>query len=127
MSDPFAWHRVGSNKAVKFYGYGEYLPRQEVTQVLRTATSEGLTHLGELPVGSEPLQSWEDNVRLILIPREGMTWRAWSTALWGMRMTVQDKEMYFEWSFSVIQRVTGQEESGTLTLGTKPLVESSRL
>jgi len=81
---------------------------------LLSATFEAYTHRGELLI-SDPLQFRADNVQLFLTPKEGMTWRAWSTALWGMRMTLQDNEIYFEWNFTVVSRGLGEIGYGTLT------------
>ncbi len=114
VGDPFVWHRSGSNEAVKFYAYKAWLPSDKVTQVLLSATFEAYNHRGELLI-SEPLQFRADNVQLVLTPQEGMTWRAWSTALWGMRMVLHDDEMYFEWNFTVVSRELGEIGYGTLT------------
>jgi len=80
VGDPFVWHRTGSNEAVNLYAYKAWLPGDKVTQLLSSASYEAYTHRGELLI-SEPLQFRTDNVQLVLTPQEGMTWRAWSTAL----------------------------------------------
>ncbi len=114
VSDPFVWHQTGSNEAIKFYAYKTWLPGDKVTQVLSSATYEAYTHRGELLI-SEPLQFRTDNVQLVLTPQEGMTWRAWSTVVWGIRMVPHDNEMYFEWNFTVVSRELGEIGYGTLT------------
>ena len=44
-----------------------------------------------------------------------MNWWTWGTALWGMRMSVEDHGMYFEWKFKVITRELGEVGYGSLT------------
>ena len=85
-----------------------------MVDVLDTATHESSTHRGETPM-LEPLQYETRNVLLILNPREGMNWWAWNTALWGMRLSVEDHEMYFEWKFNIISRTFGEIGHGTLS------------
>jgi len=114
VGDPFVWHRTGSNEAVKLYAYKAWLPGDKVTQLLSSASYEAYTHRGELLI-SEPLQFRTDNVQLVSTPQEGMTRRAWSTALWGMRMVLHDNEIYFEWNFTVVSRELGEIGYGTLT------------
>ena len=77
------------------------------------ASSEAFKHAGELSI-SGPLLYRTDAVVLVLTPMAGMNWWTWSTALWGIRITVQDHGMYFEWSFDVFTRVSGRVGYGSL-------------
>jgi len=124
VSDPFIWHRTGSDESVKFYAYRAWLPRDKVIQVLYSATYNSYTHRGELLI-SEPLQFRVDNIQLVLKPKEGMTWWAWSTALLGFRIAVHDQDMYFEWNFTVISRELGDIGYGALTGRMRDSVETS--
>lgn len=114
VNDPFAWYRRGQNEAVKFYDYQAWLPPEEVGEVLSVASFEAHTHRGELPL-STPLRFTAGNVQLAMMPREGMDWWAWGTALWGMRLSVQNHGMYFEWHFKVVSREFGEIGYGSLT------------
>lgn len=125
VGDPFIWHRSGSNEAIKFYAYKAWMPSDKVTQVLDSATHEAYTHRGELLI-AEPLQFRTDHVQLVLTPLEGMTWWAWGTALWGMRMVLQDNEMYFEWNFKVVSRELGEIGYGALTNRMRDSVKKSK-
>lgn len=48
------------------------------------------------------------------MPKEGMNWWAWDTALWGMTLMMEDHEMFFEWSFKVVRRGDGEIGAGRL-------------
>ena len=113
MNDPFAWHRPGQNEALKFYDYKAWLPGAQVTHLLNSASDEAATHRGELWI-EQPLRYVTEHVELILVPKEGMNWWAWDTALWGMRMVMEDYEMFFEWSFKVVRRGEGDIGGGWL-------------
>lgn len=125
VGDPFVWHRTVSEEAVMFSAYQAWLPSDKVREAVESATHEAYSHRGELLL-SEPLQFRADNVQLDLTPKEGMTWRAWSTALWGMRMALQDYDIYFEWNFRVLSRRLGETGYGTLADKTRHSVETSK-
>ena len=77
------------------------------------ASYSATVYPGDDPI-TEPLGYSSGNVQFILIPREDMKWWAWSTALWGIRLTMRDHEMFFGWDFKVISREFGEIGYGTL-------------
>lgn len=101
VKDPYVTQPLGSNEIIEFYGYREHLPREKVIEILNNATFSALEHDGDTLIGAEPVQSRVDGLQLMVIPRENMKWRMWTTTLWWMRMAVKDKEMFFEWSFAI--------------------------
>ena len=103
VRNPFNWQRVGSDDSVEFYGYGGLLVPDNVTEVLNNATSEAFTHPADTLISRESLQFRVGDVQLFLVPRPELTWRLWSTALWGMRLSVKRQKMYFEWSFMIFR------------------------
>lgn len=125
VSDPFAWHHPGYTDAVKFYNYQAWLPHDKVIRVLHSANVEAYSHGGELPI-LEPLLFVTDDIQLTFTPKEGMSWWAWGTASWGMRMTVEDHKMYFEWSFTVFTRRLGDVGYGTLSRRTSASIDMSK-
>lgn len=66
------------------------------------------------------------NVQLALIPMAGIDWWTWSTALWGLRMTVEDHGMYFEWKFNVITKQLGEVGYGNLMQRRRDSVDTSK-
>ena len=106
---------TGTNEIIKFYDYGGLLiSGQAFSIIVRAEVAAGSLPAGDL-VGSEPLRYWVDDLQLVLIPRIGLTWGDWSTALWGMRLAVVEKHMFFEWSFGISK--VGDTDEGELGFG----------
>ena len=125
VRDPFAWAPgIGSNEAVKFFSYRSFLPPDIVEKVLFSASYDSSNHRGELPI-TEPLQFHDDNVVLTMRPKRNMNWWAWANALWGIRMSIEDHQMYFEFNFSVISRRYGEIGYGTLSWAATPIAATS--
>lgn len=97
-----------------------------MTEVLNKASSGALHHRGELLV-SEPVQFDANGVELLLIPKRGMTYWVWDTALWGMRISVQDHRMYYEWSFTIITTEYGEVGSGFLRGKRNNMAETNKM
>jgi len=70
--------------------------------VLKEATSSAFDHNADTFISDETINIDAAGLLLMLVPKKEMTWRMWSTALWGMRMAVKDHQMFFEWNFGVI-------------------------
>lgn len=115
----------GQNEAVKFYDYKAWLPANHIDHVLLLAESEACQHLGEHLI-SRQLVYTTDRVQMILFPRRGLNWWAWSTALWGICMTVEDHGMFFAWKFKIISRTLGEIGSGSLTERRRDFVQTSK-
>lgn len=102
-------------------------------RVLYIASFDASRHRGNLLI-SEPLLYEMGNIQLTVTPKEGLTYWKLVTALWGMRMSVQDHGMYFEWSFSIIITGAGEigdgrlmeKRSGSVESGTKKDVAATR-
>ena len=90
---------TGRNTVIEFFHYGDYLPWQIVIRILESATSSALTHDADTFIGDQPIKTQVAGLLLMLVPKEEMTWRMWTTALWGMRTATKDNQMFFEWSF----------------------------
>ena len=101
MRDPYEISPQGSNQIIEFHSYRSYLPRESVLGILDSATFEALEHNREDLMGTTPIFLTEDGLEFSMIAEEGITWFMWTRALWGMRRTVQQEEMFFEWSFGI--------------------------
>lgn len=71
-------------------------------RVLEEATSSAFGHAAEAFISDETIKVEAAGLLLMLVPKKEMTWRIWSTALWGMSIAVKDHQMFFEWNFGLI-------------------------
>ena len=101
VEDPYTIEVRESGTVIQFRNYQEYLPWRNVLNMLNMATSSAFKYDADTLIGQETLKYQEFGLLFMLIPTPTMTWRVWSSALWGMRMAAQDKGMFFEWSFGV--------------------------
>ena len=67
--------------------------------MLEVATSLAFAHDADTFIGDQPIKAHVADILIMLLPTKEMTWRMWTTALWGMRMIIKDKQMFFEWHF----------------------------
>ena len=93
--------------------------------VLSDASYTATTYPGGDPV-TAPLRYSAGNVQLVLIPRDDINWWDWSTALWGMRITMREHRMFFGWDFKVISQEIGEIGYGTLSEIRRDLARTSK-
>ena len=101
---------------VELYGYGKYLPKDEMVSVIGRAEWQTYKHKNGVLMGHEPLQQEIDGIYFTLFPRERMTWDICSKALETMRKAVLFKDMHFEWSFIVMNEDMSYDQ-GELAIG----------
>ena len=61
---------AGKKEFIQLYAYKDPFSRETVTKVLHRVSFDALTHGADTLIGLEPLQTWVDEVQLILILRK---------------------------------------------------------
>lgn len=72
--------------------------------VLKLATSSALDHPADDLIATVELQCWANEVQLLLLPSETMTWRMWHNAITAMVRFLVRNKMNYGWSFIVLER-----------------------
>lgn len=104
-SDPYDLNRPGTLQTVEFYDYRTPIPSGVIMSVLKLANSAALKHPGDDLIGTEEqLQYWANEVQLLLIPGEQLTWRMWHNAITAMVRFVVHNKMSYGWSFIILRR-----------------------
>lgn len=104
ISDPYDLPTAGTHQTLEFYEYRDFLPRNDVFNVLNLASSSVHRHPARTPVYIGQLVFRSRKVQLEFDPEEkNMTWLMCAYALRGMRRFVKDKNMFFGWSFFVLE------------------------
>jgi len=104
VNDPYDLYQPGTHQIVEFYDYRTSISSNSIMSVLKTATSSILDHPSDDLIGTEELQYWANEVQLLLIPSDRMTWRMWHDAITAMVRFVVRKKMSYGWSFIVLER-----------------------
>lgn len=103
VKDPYDLHYPGTLETVEFYDHRTFIHNNIIVRVLSFANSAAMSHPGDDLIGTqEHLQYWVDEVQLLLIPSEPLTWRMWHNAIVTMVGFVVDRRMTYEWSFIVL-------------------------
>ena len=125
VNDPYDFHPVGTGQIIEFYDYRAPLSRDEVVNAINLASFTAHKNPAENLIDTGQLHFTAGNVQLLLYPEEEMTWRMWSNAVFGIRRFVKDKEMFFGWSFIILDRGDHIVGKGWL-VDISPSIETSR-
>ena len=104
VHDPYDFHPAGTGQIIEFYDYRGPLSPDGVVNAINLASLSAHKRPAENLIDTGQMHFTARDVQLLLYPEEDMTWRMWTNAIFGIRRFVKDKEMFFGWSFIILDR-----------------------